>query len=191
MQIELHAFERADDGGSAVLRVTASAPAGARPPSLGVYARDQVQRVDAQPDSANSGGLLSAEYRVPAKLLAGAPATFWLELEDGTVIDLPAPTALAARARRSRAAEPSPKYAWRLRELMAERDMYSTTDLAAPLARRGVSLSTTQVYRLVTGTPERLNLKLLVALCDFLDCSPNDLIEVSPRAARPGAGRQR
>jgi hypothetical protein len=33
------------------------------------------------------------------------------------------------------------------------------------------------VYRLVTGTPQRLSLNILVALCDILDCTPNDLIE--------------
>jgi DNA-binding Xre family transcriptional regulator len=62
---------------------------------------------------------------------------------------------------------------------MAERGMFSTSALVAPLVSRGVALSTTQVYRLVTGRPERLNLKLLAALCDFLDCSPNDLIELT------------
>lgn len=68
-------------------------------------------------------------------------------------------------------------YRWNLRQLMARKEMYSTTDLAAPLKERGVQLSTAQVYRLVTHTPERLNLKVLVALCDILDCTPNDLVE--------------
>jgi DNA-binding Xre family transcriptional regulator len=85
---------------------------------------------------------------------------------------------LSAPERRS-SAQPEPNYQWRLRELMAERGMFSTSVLVAPLASRGVALSTTQVYRLVTGRPERLNLKLLAALCDFLDCSPNDLIELT------------
>jgi DNA-binding Xre family transcriptional regulator len=85
---------------------------------------------------------------------------------------------LSAPERRS-SAQPEPNYQWRLRELMAERGMFSTSALVAPLASRGVALSTTQVYRLVTGRPERLNLKLLAALCDFLDCSPNDLIELT------------
>lgn len=68
-------------------------------------------------------------------------------------------------------------YRWHLRRLMAERDMFATTDLGPLLAERGVSLSEAQVYRLVTGTPERLSLRTLVALCDILDCSPNELIE--------------
>ena len=40
------------------------------------------------------------------------------------------------------------------------------------LAERGVSLSREQVYRLVVGTPERLNLATLAALCDILGGHP-------------------
>jgi DNA-binding Xre family transcriptional regulator len=68
-------------------------------------------------------------------------------------------------------------YRWRLRELMAERGMYQTTDLVPLLAERGVVLSSVQVYRLVTQTPERLNLRTLMALCDILGCSSVELIE--------------
>lgn len=68
-------------------------------------------------------------------------------------------------------------YAWHLRLRMAERGMFATTDLVPLLAERGVALSAAQVYRLVTQTPERLSLRTLMALCDILACSPNDLIE--------------
>ena len=50
-------------------------------------------------------------------------------------------------------------YRWHLRRLMAEHDMFATTDLVPLLAERGVALSAAQVYRLVTGTPERLSLR--------------------------------
>jgi DNA-binding Xre family transcriptional regulator len=60
---------------------------------------------------------------------------------------------------------------------MADRGMFATTELRPLLAKRGVQLSREQVYRLVTGTPERLNLAVLVALCDILDCQAGDLIE--------------
>jgi DNA-binding Xre family transcriptional regulator len=74
-------------------------------------------------------------------------------------------------------------YAWHLRRLMADRGMFATTKLVPQLAERGIELSREQVYRLVTGTPERLNLAVLVALCDILDCRPGDLIEpVKPTA---------
>src|SRR5579875_1427048 len=82
-------------------------------------------------------------------------------------------------------------YRWHLRRLMADRDMYATTDLRPLLAERGVVLSREQVYRLVTQTPERLSLATLAALCDIFGCQPGDLVEpvaaAGPRAApEPG-----
>jgi DNA-binding Xre family transcriptional regulator len=69
---------------------------------------------------------------------------------------------------------------------MAERGMFATTELGPLLAERGVVLSREQVYRLAAGTPERLSLHTLAALCDILDCTPSDLIE-PVRQARSGA----
>lgn len=68
-------------------------------------------------------------------------------------------------------------YHWRLRKLMDEHDMRATTALVPLLADRGVVMTSTQVYRIVTGQPERLNMQLLAALCDIFGCTPNDLIE--------------
>jgi DNA-binding Xre family transcriptional regulator len=73
-------------------------------------------------------------------------------------------------------------YVWHLRRLMADRGMFATTELVPLLAARGIMLSREQVYRLVTGTPERLNLAVLVALCDILDCQAEDLIEPVTRS---------
>jgi DNA-binding Xre family transcriptional regulator len=78
-------------------------------------------------------------------------------------------------------------YRWHLRTVMADRGMFSTTDLAGPLAGRGITLSSSQVYRLVTERPERLSLKILMALLDILDCTMDDLIE--PVAAAGSARR--
>ncbi len=88
-------------------------------------------------------------------------------------------------------------YRWHLRRLMAGKDMYATTGLRPLLAERGITLSREQVYRLVTGTPERLSLATLAALCDILGCQPGDLIEVvrtpaaSKAASSPPAQRPR
>lgn len=83
-------------------------------------------------------------------------------------------------------------YRWNLRILMAGAGMYATSDLVPRLAERGVVLSATQVYRMVTQTPERLSLKTLVALCDILGCTPNDLIEpvttAAPKKAAAASG---
>jgi DNA-binding Xre family transcriptional regulator len=93
-------------------------------------------------------------------------------------------------------------YRWHLRQLMATHGMFQTTELGPLLAERGVSLSREQVYRLVVGTPERLSLATLAALCDILSCTPADLIEVTVEAGRlrrvaggrtaaqPGEGRR-
>ena len=72
---------------------------------------------------------------------------------------------------------PKLDYRWNLRSVMAERGMFQTTDLIDPLARRDIDLSSSQVYRLVVERPERLSLKVLMALLDILDCTMDDLIE--------------
>ena len=67
-------------------------------------------------------------------------------------------------------------YRWRLREVMAEHAMFATTELVPLLTARGICLSPSQVHRLVTGTPERLSLPVLAALCDIFETDPAELI---------------
>ena len=67
-------------------------------------------------------------------------------------------------------------YRWNLRQLMATRGMFATTDLVPLLAERGIHLSREQVFRLVTTTPQRLSLDTLAALCDILDVGVEDLL---------------
>ncbi|WP_404438664.1 helix-turn-helix transcriptional regulator [Microbacterium aerolatum] len=76
---------------------------------------------------------------------------------------------------------------WHLRTVMAEAGMFQTTELLAPLREQGVDLSREQVYRLVTRTPERLNVEVLAALCRIFGCQPNDLITVT---AQPAVARK-
>ena len=87
-------------------------------------------------------------------------------------------------------------YRWNLRQVMADRGMFATTDLVPPLAQREIHLSSSQVYRLVVERPERLSLKVLMAL-DILDCrwrswsnrspQPPRLQRSAPPAARRGS----
>lgn len=83
-------------------------------------------------------------------------------------------------------------YRWNLRQVMATREMFQTTDLLKPLAQRDIHLSSSQVYRLVVERPERLSLKILMALLDILDCTMEDLIEpvavAKPSARKRAAG---
>jgi DNA-binding Xre family transcriptional regulator len=77
-------------------------------------------------------------------------------------------------------------YRWRLREVMATRGMFSTTELRPLLAECGIELSASQVYRLVVDKPERLSLKVLMALLDILGCRMEELIEpVTAAAVKP------
>lgn len=76
-------------------------------------------------------------------------------------------------------------YKWNLRTLMAQKGIWKSTELMPLLKSRGITLSESQVYRLVTGTPERIPARTFAALCDILDCTPNDIFElvVEMRAA--------
>lgn len=84
----------------------------------------------------------------------------------------------------------SPRYRWHLRQVMDAHGMRNTTELAPLLKERGIDLSPTQIYRLVTQTPERLSLPILAALCDIFGCGPGDLIEtyVEEKRQRRAAG---
>ena len=67
-------------------------------------------------------------------------------------------------------------YRWHLRQLMAARGMFATTELVPLLAAKGVSLSREQVYRLVVGTHDRER-----AVTDALDAAAV-VVEVLRRA---------
>lgn len=76
---------------------------------------------------------------------------------------------------------------WNLRQLMAENGMFATTDLVEPLHERGIEISRQMVHRVVTKTPQRINVDLLAALCDIFTCTPNDLLELRTEQVRPAA----
>ena len=78
-------------------------------------------------------------------------------------------------------------YQWHLRRLMAEAGDVRHDRHGAAAGRPGITLSREQVYRLVTGVPERLSLPVLAALRDILDCGPGDLIEP---VRKPAQARQ-
>lgn len=82
------------------------------------------------------------------------------------------------------------RYEWKLRELMAEREMWKTTDLAPLLREYGITMSAAQIHRLVTTKPVRLSVDLLAALCGIFGCEPGALIEVkvAENAHRPAVG---
>ena len=85
-------------------------------------------------------------------------------------------------------------YEWRLRVLMAENGLFRAIDLIPRLREHGIRLSDSQVFRLVTGRPERLNLRLLMVLCEILGCEPGELVRrtdvAAPAKEEPASGRE-
>lgn len=66
---------------------------------------------------------------------------------------------------------------------MAARGMNTISDLIPHLSDRGINLSDSQIYRLVGGSPERMNLALLGAILDTLDCTFEELCPITVEAA--------
>ena len=74
---------------------------------------------------------------------------------------------------------------------MAAHGMFTVTELVPLLHDRGIDLSASQVHRLASGTPERLSLAVLAALCDILSCTPAELIATRAQDATAAQGRHR
>lgn len=76
------------------------------------------------------------------------------------------------------------EYRWRLAELMAARGLHNTTELIPFLAERDITLSRSQVHRLVNQRPERISLQVVAALCDIFECTAADLVTTTASDAR-------
>lgn len=80
---------------------------------------------------------------------------------------------------------------WNLRQVMADRGLFQTSELAPLLAQRGIHISREHIYRLVTRDPQRINVDILAALCDALSCTLDDLmtpVVVEENRANTGTG---
>jgi DNA-binding Xre family transcriptional regulator len=75
-------------------------------------------------------------------------------------------------------------YEWKVREFMARSHIYNSKELTELLRQRGITLSPTQVWRLVTKDPERISFAVLGALCDILGVQVNELIVFTASDAR-------
>jgi DNA-binding Xre family transcriptional regulator len=75
-------------------------------------------------------------------------------------------------------------YEWKVREFMARSHIYNSKELTELLHQRGITLSPTQVWRLVTKDPERISFAVLGALCDILGVQVNELIVFKASDAR-------
>lgn len=68
------------------------------------------------------------------------------------------------------------EYTFRVKELMARAGMRNSRDLVDPLRDRGITLSESQIYRLVSQNPDRIAFQVLVALCDIFGVEANELV---------------
>lgn len=77
---------------------------------------------------------------------------------------------------------------WRLRQVMAAREIWTGTRLVELLrTKAGVELSNVSVRQLMNEKPKQVRLATLEALCVALDCSPWDIMEWSPAEALKAA----
>lgn len=67
---------------------------------------------------------------------------------------------------------------WNVRQVMASRGIFQTSELVSLLEKRGIHLTRQYVHRVVTTAPQRINTDLLAALCDILDCTAADLLQL-------------
>jgi DNA-binding Xre family transcriptional regulator len=70
------------------------------------------------------------------------------------------------------------KLVWRLPVVMAEKGIYTKTELHRLMTGIGFEISTVHIGRIFKGLPELLNTELLLGLMEVLDCKLTDLIWV-------------
>lgn len=69
---------------------------------------------------------------------------------------------------------------------MARSHIYNSKELTELLRQRGITLSPTQGWRLVTKDPKRISFAVLGALCDILGVQVNELVVFTGTDARAG-----
>lgn len=70
---------------------------------------------------------------------------------------------------------------WRLRQIMAERGVWTGAELARLLKdKAGYELSAPSISALLRGRPKQMKTDTLDALCTALGCKPGDLWEHAP-----------
>lgn len=67
-------------------------------------------------------------------------------------------------------------FKWKLKEKMAEKGIWRCTDLTKLLNAHGVKITSSMVTIIVDKMPERINTRVLDAICDILECTPSDIL---------------
>jgi putative transcriptional regulator len=78
---------------------------------------------------------------------------------------------------------------WKLRMTAAQREVWTAAELQRLLRERaGLEMSMPSVWTLLTKQPRQVKLETLAALCQALECTPNELFEINTVAvAAPAA----
>jgi DNA-binding Xre family transcriptional regulator len=72
------------------------------------------------------------------------------------------------------------KLSWRLRVMMAERNISTATHLQRLLGKSGYFVTSSQLTRVIKERPERISTDLLDHLLEILDCDIDDLLRKDP-----------
>lgn len=67
-------------------------------------------------------------------------------------------------------------FRWKLKEKMAEKGIWKCTDLTKLLNAHGIKITSSMVTVIVDRMPDRINTKVLDAICDILECNPSDIL---------------
>lgn len=68
---------------------------------------------------------------------------------------------------------------WRVRVVMAEKNVRSVTDLVRRLDEIGISISVSQLGRLIDGKTQHWSQDVIEGLMTVLDCSLSDLLRTN------------
>ena len=70
---------------------------------------------------------------------------------------------------------------WRLRKIMAEKGIWSGSELGRLMKdKTGYSLSAPSISALLTNKPKQVKAETMDALCTTLECTPGDLWKHTP-----------
>ena len=76
---------------------------------------------------------------------------------------------------------------WRLRMAAAQREVWTGAQLRRLLAdKAGLELSSASISALMTQQPAQIKLATLAALCQALECTANDLLELDTTVSLGG-----
>lgn len=75
---------------------------------------------------------------------------------------------------------PKKRLSWRLRVMMAERNISTATELQRLLEKSGYQVTSSQLTRVIKDRPDRISTDLLDHLLEVLNCDIGDLLRSDP-----------